>query len=1012
MTEQEANAIKNEGSNDSIQTTKMQNENPEPSKEDNTNTSYTNGNDKVNNGGNNYNNYNNYNNRNSYHSNNYSRNYQQRNTGGRYNNPNKFNNGGTRVNSKNVNQQNNYNNYNASGTNRYMNNYNKHNRNQKGTPGINPAAAMQWAGYYGNQMYYFPQGMAAMGNPAGMDMAAMMAAQQGMMTSPQPGVTASETPSPPPIKIEITKKTGEHLDLDEIRAQHKAAAANKEKSPSASIENDVADKKESEKEGSSIVESKDEEKDKQEVNATKPEPEQKEDASEVRRLFLEQVKLRKAAIEKAKRGESTEASEASDSTDKAVGNNEPSTDESDSNNKDAENSEDQDTFFDSKDTITEKDNELESGSKDSSPRPLTFAEKLKLKKKQTEEHKEEDSNKEEHEQVNIDTTENSGDNNQHVNEVELESKEKNESDVPIIKKVTLEEPIKDTTETVEGVTNDEENVTGPLAKQPADILTMTEFLAKLKEVEPVDDIYTFTYPPEFEEPDPKYKKQTVKYTYGPSFLLQFKEKARAFPDDPWQLSTAAKIVIPPSISKSKSRDSNRFNNGPSGRMGEFRNGSMRNMDMRSGSKVSSKRKSKRMDDRKSTRTSYTSRKDRERMAEENRRDEPKVEVAPLVPSANRWVPKSKQKKETEKKLAPDGTELLDKEEIERKMKSLLNKLTLEKFEPISNDILAMGNQSKWETEGETLKLVIEQIFLKACDEPHWSSMYAQLCGKIVKELDASIYDNTNEGKTGPKLVLHYLVARCHTEFEKGWTDKLPTKEDGSPLEPEMMSDEYYQAAAAKRRGLGLVRFIGFLYRLNLLTGKMMFECFRRLMRDLTGNPSEEILESVVELLETVGEQFETDSFRTANATLEGSALLDSLFQILQSIINEGKISSRIKFKLIDVKELRELKHWNSSKKDAGPKTIQQIHEEEERQRMLKSNSRQSSRRVNNNSMGNHNNRDRGFYRRENTMNSRDNFQSTRSPSTRYNSKDTKEDQAPAPKTTNMFSALMDTDEEE
>ena len=118
MTEQEANAIKNEGSNDSIQTTKMQNENPEPSKEDNTNTSYTNGNDKVNNGGNNYNNYNNYNNRNSYHSNNYSRNYQQRNTGGRYNNPNKFNNGGTRVNSKNVNQQNNYNNYNASGTNR------------------------------------------------------------------------------------------------------------------------------------------------------------------------------------------------------------------------------------------------------------------------------------------------------------------------------------------------------------------------------------------------------------------------------------------------------------------------------------------------------------------------------------------------------------------------------------------------------------------------------------------------------------------------------------------------------------------------------------------------------------------------------------------------------------------------------------------------------------------------------------------------------------------------------
>lgn len=118
--------------------------------------------------------------------------------------------------------------------------------------------------------------------------------------------------------------------------------------------------------------------------------------------------------------------------------------------------------------------------------------------------------------------------------------------------------------------------------------------------------------------------------------------------------------------------------------------------------------------------------------------------------------------------------------------------------------MAIANISVWETNGETLKAVIEQIFLKACDEPHWSSMYAQLCGKVVKELNPDITDETNEGKTGPKLVLHYLVARCHAEFDKGWTDKLPTNEDGTPLEPEMMSEEYYAAASAKRRGLGLV----------------------------------------------------------------------------------------------------------------------------------------------------------------------------------------------------------------
>ena len=39
------------------------------------------------------------------------------------------------------------------------------------------------------------------------------------------------------------------------------------------------------------------------------------------------------------------------------------------------------------------------------------------------------------------------------------------------------------------------------------------------------------------------------------------------------------------------------------------------------------------------------------------------------------------------------------------------------------------------------------------------------------------------------------------EYEKGWTDKLPTNPDGSPLEPEMMSDEYYAMAAAKEEVL-------------------------------------------------------------------------------------------------------------------------------------------------------------------------------------------------------------------
>ena len=649
-------------------------------------------------------------------------------------------------------------------------------------------------------------------------------------------------------------------------------------------------------------------------------------------------------------------------------------------------------------------------------RPLTFAEKLRLKKAAEAKTKEEPSTDISNASV-VPENEESPVKTEETVKVEDESKAEAsnaEDEVSTVsEKAKLEEE----------VAHEESKKEEQQEEQQEDVddgrLTMTELLDRLKQMPPVEDLYSFEYPEGVEAPEERFKKETVKYTYGPTFLLQFKEKVDIRPDAEWKKNVASKIVIPPGMGRSGGRPrGNDFKFGPGSNF--KKSGSLRNMEGRSNSRSSSKRKSKRGgDDRRSNR-SYTSRKDRERMAEhgEDREfEKPKEEVVPLVPSANRWVPKSRVKK-VEVKLAPDGvTELLGKEEAERRMKSLLNKLTLEKFETISEDIIQIANQSKWEEQGETLKVAIEQIFLKACDEPHWSSMYAQLCGKVVKDLDPEISDEENEGKTGPKLVLHYLVDRCHTEFQKGWSDKLPPSDDGSSLEPEMMSDEYYRAAAAKRRGLGLVRFIGFLYRSNLLTPKMMFECFRRLMKDLADSPSEDTLESVVELLNTVGEQLENDKLVQPNGTLEGSTVLDQLFYMLDNIIEEDKISSRIKFKLIDMKELREVKNWNSANKDDGPKTIQQIHEEEaakklqeERDRKMRNSSRSGSRRNNGSHGGSMGNRSGSI--RNVPPPSRDSFIATRSSSLRHAQAAPKEEAATQQTSTNMFDALMGADSDD
>lgn len=923
--------------------------------------------------------------------------------------------------------------------NRYANSYNKHN-----VSAVNPSMAamnMQWQGYYNPQMFYYtPMGTVAPGvmPPGAPDMndsSGLVSATNEMNgSSPLDKERSSsvETPtvdSPPAKKIEIKTKTGETLDLGKLHSQHLASVQSKSReltpdikdfspveAPDSVSNHDVIPKV------SAVSNTVHAEKESLPIDGVDRESQ----AELTRKSFLEQVRLRKLAIERKKHGQPEHS------------NPEPIV------NEDKPHIESEDVV------VPEKKDDTET--KVTAPqinRDASIQEALSVGATPT------DVNdggtgisplSEAATEIVIQKNSSDGTkNSNHISGVETKSEEDSSYEVPqdtlqlkdetpeqnSAPQSTNEAPIHETTQvTSEEHTESKEEKSEPKKTDtitfeigdgraegdsiPEDEIkeasfTMTTLLEQVSKAHPIEDIYDFKYPDGIERPDVKYKRPHVRYSYGPAFLLQFQSKINVVADEDWQSKVGSKIVIPPGMGKLK--QGNKFGSGTGNKMGSFadmRSASLRNMEGRGNSRNSSRRKSKRSDDRRSNMSSYVSRRDRER--QDNRDDEKFKDVAPLVPSANRWVPKSKAGK-TEKRLAPDGvTELLDKEAVEKKMKSLLNKLTLEKFDRLSQEILDVVNQSQWEEACETLILGIEQIFYKACDEPHWSSMYAQLCGKMVKDINPEIKDKNNEGKSAPMLVLHYLVARCHTEFEKGWTDKLPTNPDGSPLEPELMSDEYYQAAAAKRRGLGLVRFIGYLYRLNLLTGKMMFECFRRLMRDLTDNPSEEILESVVELLNTVGAQFEKDTFRTAKASLEGSTLLDSLFSILQDIIDTGNITSRIKFKLLDVKELRNKKHWNSDRKESGPKTIQQIHEEDQRERMLKSNSRVNSRRHVNNSNSN-----RNYSRREPSMNSRESFISHRASSSRVSQrqqKQNKEDIPSTPSATNMFDALMDHNEED
>jgi translation initiation factor 4G len=275
-------------------------------------------------------------------------------------------------------------------------------------------------------------------------------------------------------------------------------------------------------------------------------------------------------------------------------------------------------------------------------------------------------------------------------------------------------------------------------------------------------------------------------------------------------------------------------------------------------------------------------------------------VVPLRSSTNRWVPSTTHNIQ----LDVDSPELVD-----RKVKALLNKLTTEKFETISDQIIHWANKSVNEKDGRTLIQVIRLVFEKATDEAAWSEMYARLCRKMMEQISPEVQDDgikNTEGKpiAGGQLFRKYLLNRCQEDFERGWFAKEATaaaaaakasddhatkaaNDKKGTEEAELYSEEYYAAQKAKRQGLGLIKFIGELFKLQMLTERIMHECVKKLLGNVE-NPEEEEIESLCQLLKTVGQLLDTPKAR---------AHMDVYFTRMKELGKSLNVSSRMQFML-------------------------------------------------------------------------------------------------------------------
>lgn len=292
---------------------------------------------------------------------------------------------------------------------------------------------------------------------------------------------------------------------------------------------------------------------------------------------------------------------------------------------------------------------------------------------------------------------------------------------------------------------------------------------------------------------------------------------------------------------------------------------------------------------------------------------------------NVWKPKhaskAKEEKENPDKASTEG--------MLKTVRGILNKLTPSKFDALLARIQALDIDSE-----DRLAGVIKLFFEKAVDEPIFSSMYAKMCQALSTKEVASA-SNLSETTNFRKL----LLTRCQKEFEKDNAALIDVENKKKEIETaesdakkkDLESELEELVNSNRRKSLGNIRFIGELFKLRILSVKIMHQCILRL---LSQPEDEESLECLCRLLSTIGKELETPMQPPAGRSTSISAnreSMNSYFSTLDSIVNKRKISNRIRFMIQDVVDLRKT-GWKPRREDNNPKTIDQIHREVHKER--------------------------------------------------------------------------------
>ncbi|KAG9048328.1 hypothetical protein FS837_000262 [Tulasnella sp. UAMH 9824] len=258
------------------------------------------------------------------------------------------------------------------------------------------------------------------------------------------------------------------------------------------------------------------------------------------------------------------------------------------------------------------------------------------------------------------------------------------------------------------------------------------------------------------------------------------------------------------------------------------------------------------------------------------------------------------------------------ESVKTYYKILVNTLTQDNYNTASNRMIREMNKSDRETNAVAVKLVADLVFETAINEVRPPDMCARLCRKIMENLSEDIRDDNMRDPAGELLVggllfRKYLLIKCQDYFERGWSTKPGPW--GAQNFRTSESKRIEDASKTRRQGLGVVRFIGELFKLQMLNERIMHECIKKLLAKVD-NPDEGELESACTLLTIVGRELDTSKAQDH---------FDIYFSTIRMLADDPKLSTALRRALTDVIELRQ-RDWRPRNGSAGPASFAQARE--------------------------------------------------------------------------------------